>query len=159
MHRIRRALLAVSLSLLILPIAGCPEKKPETPQTAFEEYTHAALRHRRKDLAKRATAKHISDLEGMFDLMVISAAWPANVKILETKMIDDNKALLLANGVDRLNAILHGVFALKKIDGRWMVVGGNWGGYIPGMSAGGAPSLATIEPRWYFPEDYPQETY
>jgi hypothetical protein len=135
---------------LTLSLTGCPEKKPETPENAFQEFTHAALRNRRKDLQMRATDAYIKQLEGVFDLMVVSAAWPADVSVTETRMLDNGKALLVASGVDRAKKIVFGVFALKLIDARWMVVNGGWN-Y---MSETPPSPLSSADPAWYYPDDF-----
>jgi hypothetical protein len=100
--------------------------KGDTPEKAFKGFTDAMLRNRRKDVELYASQEYIHELEGVFDLIVISAAWPANVLIEKVKYSGNNKSALIARGVGRKNVTLYGTFLLKKEGADWRVVEGGW---------------------------------
>lgn len=105
---------------------GCQTHRADTAENAFRGYTFAALRNRKETLKKFATAEHIRQLEGLFDLVVVSAAWPANVDIVRSKTRGD-KAVVLAQGLARDKRAAFGAFYLdRQTDKTWRVVDGYW---------------------------------
>jgi hypothetical protein len=109
-----------------LMLFGCQTHKADTAENAFRGYTFAALRNRKDTLKKFASAEHIRQLEGLFDLVVVSAAWPANVTVVRAKTRGDI-AVVLAQGIDRDKKAVFGAFYLaRQADKTWRVVDGNW---------------------------------
>lgn len=109
-----------------LALFGCQTHRADTAENAFRGYTFAALRNRKETLKKFATAEHIRQLEGLFDLVVVSAAWPANVDIVRSKTRGD-KAVVLAQGLARDKRAAFGAFYLdRQTDKTWRVVDGYW---------------------------------
>jgi len=109
-----------------LLLTGCQTHKADTAENAFRGYTFAALRNRKETLKKFATAEHIRQLEGLFDLVVVSAAWPANVSVVRSKTRND-KAVVIAQGLDREKKAAFGAFYVhQQTDKTWRVVDGFW---------------------------------
>jgi hypothetical protein len=119
------AVLLVSLEM------ACATHRADTPENAFNGYTFAALRNRKEMLKKFATPEHIQGMEAVFDLSVVSAAWPANVTILRSLTRKEN-AVVVAQGIGREKEALSGTFYLaQQKDKSWKVVQGDWSGYAP----------------------------
>lgn len=109
-----------------LLLAGCQVHKADTAENAFRGYTFAALRNRKETLKKFASAEHIRQLEGLFDLVVVSAAWPANVSVTRSKT-RKGKAVIIAQGLDREKKAAFGAFYVdQQPDKTWRVVEGYW---------------------------------
>jgi hypothetical protein len=131
-----------SVAFLLVFLAACQPTKGTTPEKAFEGFTHAALRNRRKQLLQYATPQYIRELESVFDLMVISASWPANVKV-ERAAVRGEKAALVAQGLGRQNTSVYGLFLLTKNGEEWKVSGGDW--YFPNEDGSVASPPADLD--------------
>ncbi len=118
-------LFIMGVSLIVSVFIGCGEKIPKTAEETFLKFTHAALRTREKEMKKYATEEYLKNLESVFDMIVISAMWPALVNVEDSKA-NENQAVLKVNGVDRKKNTVYGIFELKKIDNQWKVSEGNW---------------------------------
>lgn len=120
---VRKWMCGLGIGLLL---AGCQTHKADTAENAFRGYTFAALRNRKETLKKFATAEHIRQLEGLFDLVVVSAAWPANVSVVRSKT-RNGKAVVIAQGLDREKKAAFGAFFVdQQPDKTWRVVEGYW---------------------------------
>ena len=117
---------ALSVGIVAMMAGGCAKKAAATPEAAFLEFQKAMVFNRRQALEKYATKEYIQGLESLFDLIVISANWPSNCVIAETKSVGD-KAVIKATGQDRPSGERAlGVFKLEKTGGFWMVTAGEW---------------------------------